>query len=228
MIIKFAVKMWDGKDFVSEKIGNIQGWLDKIFTSMPLIPVAWYDNDGVKTTHYLSAGSALQIGTKKIEGYKRRVDDIYQNQESIIRGWFGNDTWYLSPEEMKKITNARNGTPSIRQLTAMKNAIAKSEKWKWMTLNPQTSSNNGFWINEFSAWLERMKNQPVTWIGDDSVWSNMINRWNEGKNREQGLEQMFKSNKSREQNSVKAYAKFFGLWNITTWEQLKNADISKK
>lgn len=228
MIIKFAVKMWDGKDFVSEKIGNIQGWLDKIFTSMPLIPVAWYDNDGVKTTHYLSAGSALQIGTKKIEGYKRRVDDIYQNQESIIRGWFGNDTWYLSPEEMKKITNARNGTPSIWQLTEMKNAIAKNEKWKWMTLNPQTSSNNGFWINEFSAWLEWMKYKNVTWTKYNTEWNEMISRWNNSENTDKTLEKMFKS-KGKENQHVKAYADFFGLnLSSNTWEELKKADISKK
>jgi hypothetical protein len=41
------------------------------------------------------------------------------------------------------------------------------------------------------------------------------------------LEKLFRN--GNETQNVKAYAEFFELWwNITTWEQLKNADISKK
>ena len=66
----------------------------------------------------------------------------------------------------------------------------------------------------------------MTWTGNDPAWKNMIDRWNEGDNKKQGLEQMFKN--ENESQNVKAYADFFGLWNMTTWEQLKNADIYKK
>jgi len=54
----------------------------------------------------------------------------------------------------------------------------------------------------------------------------MIRRWNEGDNKNQGLEQMFKQNEAK---NVEAYAKFFGLsLSSNTWEELKRADISKK
>ena len=56
----------------------------------------------------------------------------------------------------------------------------------------------------------------------------MISRWNDSGNTDKTLEKMFKSN-SKEAQRVKAYADLFGL-NLSqnTWEQLKNADISKK
>ena len=62
-----------------------------------------------------------------------------------------------------------------------------------------------------------------------AVWNNMISRWNDDNNKDKTLEMMFKGNKSWETQSVKAYADFFDLnLSSNTWEQLKNADISKK
>jgi hypothetical protein len=55
----------------------------------------------------------------------------------------------------------------------------------------------------------------------------MIKRWNDDNNKNnRTLVNMFKKDES---NNVKAYADFFGLnLSSNTWEQLRNADISKK
>jgi hypothetical protein len=56
----------------------------------------------------------------------------------------------------------------------------------------------------------------------------MISRWNDSGNTDKTLEKMFKS-KGKENQHVKAYADLFGLnLSSNTWDQLKNADISKK
>ena len=96
-----------------------------------------------------------------------------------------------------------------------------------MTLNK--NSNQGFWMEQFGKRLSSMDGKTVTETNHNEAWNNMIKRWNEGNNKDQGLEQMFKKNPSGEPNSVKAYADFFGLnLSSNTWEELKNADISKK
>ena len=56
----------------------------------------------------------------------------------------------------------------------------------------------------------------------------MISRWNDSSKTDKTLEKLFKENNSKEAKSVEAYADLFGLsLSSNTWEQLKNADISK-
>lgn len=242
-IIKAAVTMWGWEnDIIWKRINKIQEWVWDILWSVPVLPVAWYDKEWAPTTHYISANKVFDIKNgeptsellnRTIEKYQLKVNDRYNEQNQIINSWFGDVAWYLSADEVSAIENV-----SWKWIDLLKNkkdkilSIRNDEKntdWKWMTLNPQTSSNNGFWIQEFTKWLEWMKNQNVSWTSYDPVWNNMISRWNDDNNKDKTLEKMFKGNKSREMQSVKAYADFFELWwNITTWEQLKNADISKK
>jgi hypothetical protein len=55
----------------------------------------------------------------------------------------------------------------------------------------------------------------------------MIKRWNEGDNKKQDLEQLFRY--ENETENVKAYADFFGLTlDAYDWNHLRESDISKK
>ena len=235
MGIKIWNKLWGWQDFLSKRIDSVQKWIEWAITSVPIVPVAWYDKDGVPTTHYMSAGQVLGLWGKSsiigkwVEKLQKSVDKRYEDQNQIINKWFGDSTWYLSVEDQNKIANARTGTSiGIWQLEAMNNTIEKSEDWKWMTLNPEMASNQGFWIQEFTKWLEWMKDKNVTWTKYDTEWNEMISRWNDSGNTDKTLEKMFKSN-GREMQHVKAYADLFGLnLSSNTWDQLKNADISKK
>ena len=235
LIISIAVKMWWWNDFVSKKINGIQEWIGWALWSLPVVPVAWYDKNWNPETHRISAKKTFWLGgsrsllEEKISYTQRKVDEVNNEHNQIISSWFGDGAWYLSAAEITKIGNAGAGeTTWLGRLTAKRDAIEKSEKWKWMTLNPATASNDGFWIKQFTEWLEKSKDQTIYWMGNDKAWNDMIKRWNKDDNKKQGLEQMFKNNESGETNSVKAYADFFGLWNITTWEGLKDLDISKK
>ncbi len=239
MIINMGIKIWNKlggwQDFLSKRIDSVQKWIEWVMTSVPIVPVAWYDKDGVPTTHHMSAGQVLGLWGKSsligkwVENLQRTVDKRYEDQNKIINKWFDDSTWYLSVEDQNKITNARTGTSvGIWQLEAMNNTIEKSEDWKWMTLNPEIASNQGFWIQEFTKWLDWMKGKTVTWTNYNSEWNEMITRWNDSGNTDKTLEKMFKS-KGREMQHVKAYADLFGLnLSSNTWDQLKNADISKK
>ena len=235
MSIKIWNKLWGWQDFLSKRIDSVQKWIEWVMTSVPIVPVAWYDKDGVPTTHHMSAGQVLGLWGKSsligkwVEKIQGAVDKRYEDQSQIINKWFGDSTWYLTLHEQNKITNARTGTSvGIWQLGAMNNAIEKSEDWKWMTLNPEIASNQGFWIQEFTKWLDWMNGKTVTWTNYNSEWNEMITRWNDSGNTDKTLEKMFKSY-GKENQHVKAYADLFGLnLSSNTWDQLKNADISKK
>ena len=156
------------------------------------------------------------------------MDEVSNEHNQIISSRFGDGTTYLSSTETGNIeTKMRLNTWDGLLNTKKYIDTIRDVNWKWMTLNPATSSNNGFWIQEFSKWLEWMKDKKVSWTNNDTVWNSMIKRWNDDNNKNnRTLENMFKKDES---NNVKAYADFFGLnLSSNTWEQLKNADISKK
>ena len=235
-IIKMTINIWWWKDFVSTKIKKMQDSLGKLINSVPIIPVPWYDKQWVPTTRYINSndifgGSSSRgsIFDRVVGNLQGKVTDQYNEQNSIIDSWFNKDTkGYLTAYEMLQITNAKDNNDSINTLRLKKQAIdsMKSDKWKWMTLNLETASNDGYWIKEFENWLKYSKNKNITWTTNDRAWNLMITRWNDDDNKDKTLENMFQKDES---NNVKAYADFFGL-NLSqnTWEQLKNADISKK
>lgn len=230
LIINFAVKIWDWKDFVSNKLAWVQKSVEWVVTSLPVMPVAWYDKDGMPTTRYMNIGSAFWIGGntwmlgKKIAQYQWWIDDIYGKQNEIIKSWFWNKTGYLTTSEKQAITRARTSTTgsSLEQLAAMKNQIPKVENWKWMKLN-WLSDDSKFWIGEFGAWLE-----GATHLINDSS-KNMY--WKDMKEKYESLwdEKTMKGLFEGQENLIRTYVNYFNLdKRINNWEQLKEADISKK
>jgi len=99
-----------------------------------------------------------------------------------------------------------------------------------MTLNLETSSNDGFWLHQFGRWLSKVDNNTVIDTNYNTTWKNMIVWWNseEAKKIEDKMLRM-QTMFNKIPDSVKAYADFFGL-NLTSydWEHLKELDISKK
>jgi hypothetical protein len=57
-----------------------------------------------------------------------------------------------------------------------------------MTLNPNTSSNNGFWIQEFTNWLNNTKVEEVS----DESWKQMIVDWKNLDESNRSLKNLFK------------------------------------
>ena len=192
-IIRISVTMWWWSDFVSDKIKKAQDIAWSIFGSIP-IPIGKSDKEWKPL--YLSAKKIFDTSTgrselleRKFNSWQEKIDQLYSEQDSAIRSLFGDDTGYLSATEKNSITNAWYGLYWIEILKAKKNAIKKSDEWKWMKLNPQTASNDGFWIKQFEEWLKNPKTQTITWTNYDRVWEDMINRWNTGNNKDGGLEQ---------------------------------------
>ena len=232
-IIKFAMKFWDWKDFVSEKIWKVQDAMWEALTTLPVVPVSWYDEKWQPTVHALSAGQVFGLWNKPslidstINKYQSKVNEEYRKQEDIIKSWVWNNAGHLSATEEMEIKNRMTNKTwdSLKKTKEYIDSI-KTNEWKWMTLDGSSGSSK-LWIQEFTKWLEWMNGKTVSWT-NDLVWNNMISRWNNDNNKDKTLEMMFKKNGSTETQSVKAYADFFGLWNITEWKDLKDADISKK
>ena len=235
-IIKMGMTIWGWKDFVSEKTKKLQEWIWSLVWSVPLVPVKWYDKNWIEETHFISAWKVFGAGDKSslltdaLSHKSTEINQVNEEHARIVDSMFGKKTEYLSTREMNQIRGAGSGEQWLDILKEKKSMIPKTEDGKWMTLDPATSKNNGFWIDQFKKRLTDMKDKKnqISW-DDASIWVNMIERWNEWENNKQGLDQMFKKNKSWEQASVGAYARLFGLNLVSNdWEHLKNADISKK
>lgn len=248
-IVKSAVTMWGWKDFVSSSIDKVQKSVWSALWSVPLLPVAWYDKEWLPTTHYISANSVLNMSNgepnsellnKTIAKYQWKVTNVYNEQNEIVNSRFGdNNSWYLSQAEQRRIENAswenQMKTLEIKKWVILSIRNDENNKsWKWMTLNPLTAKNDGFWINQFWSWLTNMKNEPeLTSWENYQIWNDMIKRWNsEDANK---IEEKMKMQTlfTRVTYAAKAYAEYFfdegdARRNISDWEHLKNADISRK
>ena len=100
----------------------------------------------------------------------------------------------------------------------------KTEGWKWMTLNPRTSANNGFWITEFTKWLNEMAKNPSEVI--DKTWTDIVNTWKWLSDNEssRSLKNLFENNPTY----IKAYRDLFDIPDsVWTWEWIRDRDISK-
>jgi len=247
VIINFAMKMWDGKDFVSEKLKKVQETTWWFVTSLPVMPVAGYDKEGMATTRYMSMGQVFWVDSdmksngsgwllgEKIGRYQRKVNDEYSRQDQIMNSWFGTDNIVLfKSADQKKVIDAWKAVANrwwlkilegqleeIRDLGNRKpeDGWLKEGQWYWMTLNPD--SNISFWRTQFENWLNTVSKDKLL-----DPWKRMKETWEE-MGESKSLEKLF-TDRTNGTKFVGAYAKFFGLWDITTWKELKKVDISKK
>ena len=236
LIIKFVITLWWWKDFVSSKVWKIQKWIWDLLWSVPVVPVAGYDKIWKPVTHYISAKRTFGLDNNDsllestIGKYQWKVDEYSDEQSSIVSSRFNNKTGYLTFKEKSDIEAIGNNASLkwIDVLNKIRDVInrIKTEEWKWMTLSRDTAKNDGFWIDQFGNRLTAMESEKVTGTSYDAVWNKMISDWKSSQitDIEKKLEYIFKDHTDR----IKAYADFFGLWNITTWEELKKADIAKK
>ena len=248
-VIEIAVKMWDGKDFVSQKIWKVQDEITWALGSMPIIPVTWYDKDGVEgKSRWIGADKIFNVTTwesellnRTIAKYQWEVDNEYHKQLNDFDKWFDkNNTRVLESRYHGDIENSATWKKWLNVLTAQIDKIreiwGKSENdwwlpsgyWYGMILNP--SAPDTYWQWRFKAWLIDMKDKTseIDWP-NKQIWINMINWWNSVSDTERTLENLFKKNKSGERESVRAYAELFNLrLNSNTWTDLMDVDFSEK
>lgn len=236
-ILSFAIKFSWWSDFVSSKMEWFQKWIGDWIGKMPILPVTTYDKNWLPVNSAISANKVFGLGgeqnliERKIDVYQGGLRDQYEEQREAVQNLFNDHvTWHLSDEEMRKIKTAGNvwgGNNGMEILTLKKNSIVKSPEWKWMTLNPTTASNNWFWITEFTDRLNK-RVEKNDYSDAPSDWGSMIKAWGNIDKDKRNLETLFSKSEY-----VKTYAKYFfdegdDRSKISTWEELKNADISKK
>ena len=230
--IKIWNKIWDGQDFLSKTIDDIQKWVNTAITSVPIVPVSWYDKEWVSTKRHMSLGEVFGLWDKKyrwwlltewINRATWKVADRYSEQNEIIDKFLWiMDTWYLSSEEKRKIDNVMNASDVhwLEKLTGAKSVI-KGFWWqqKWMWLNPVKGDD--YWYKTFTNWLTNVEANKVP---IESPWRKMVDSrqgtdaWN------RDIWTLFSN-----PDYVKAYAELFELdLSANTWEALKDVDISRK
>ena len=239
LIIKVAVNMWGwengGKWFLSSKVSKLQNSVWSLVSSIPLVPVAWYDEHWVPQTRFISAWNVFGAWRKnslldeKIASYNSKIKDIDNSYNDVIEKWIGGSWWRLTSSEMEKIGKAGYSKVWLSWyniLEEKKKEIVgiKTEGWKWMTLNPRTSANNGFWITEFTKWLNEMAKNPSEVI--DKTWTDIVNTWKWLSDNEssRSLKNLFENNPTY----IKAYRDLFDIPDsVWTWEWIRDRDISK-
>ena len=141
--------------------------------------------------------------------------------------WLNNDN-LLTQSQKSAISAAWSGSKWLAVLEAKRDYIKNennkviSEKWKWMILNPNALDQ--YWIWEFTAWLDNVNANDL--LDSPYPWKTMKDTWQKMRDNK-SLEELFQD-KTNGSKFVEAYAKFFGLDNVNTWNELKEADISKK
>ena len=226
-VVKVAMKMWDWKDFVSEKIWKVQDAVGTALTTLPVVPVDWYNEKGERKLHALSAGQVFGIWDNKtsliestIDEYQKKVDDVYSKQNQIISSWFGNDkTWYLTADEKRRIEKA-TWANWMDILNSKKQAILsiKTEDWKWITLNGLSDSSK-FWIGDFETWLNKTNITNM-----DPAWKKIVDTWRKEEDEsKRDLRKLFNI-----PGYATTYANYFGYeWTYASFDSIKDLDISK-
>lgn len=230
-IIKFAVNMWSGDDFVSKKTKGLQKSAQDLFTSVPFIPVTWYDKQWVPTTKYMSAKTALNLPNEFISRKQGEMDANIRGQQSeIIDSFFQNEN-LLSEWDKNKIKSAKNNKTWLNVLIEQKKVIQELNDGKRKEL--RLNSNYGTtWVNEFVSWLDEESKQSSLRVEDRWVqrWKTLVLDW-QAIWKDSTLDTVDKKiNSLFEKNvNIKTYAEFFELWdNITSAWQLKDAIIPWK
>ncbi len=250
MGIKIWNKLWGWQDFLSKKIESVQKWVEWAISSVPLVPVAWYDKEWVPTTHHISVGKTFGLwgNDSLITEWMRRVSwkikDEYDTQNKIIDSWFWE--WNIvsfKSTDQRKVENSVSSMPRSKWLKILETQFQQivdigkrskedgglnSGEWYGMVLNPTAS--NKWWQGRFEDWLKNMKGNEAYISGEDElVWKKMVKWWSDNDAKPgQTLENLF-TDSTDGRNFIKAYAKLFKLGDdITNWNELKNADISMK
>lgn len=235
LIIQMAVKMWNWKDFVSEKIGKLQDTIWWAITSLPVVPVAWFDNQWQAKTRYISAGKALGVdlrwglnftwewlvNRKLMKMNEAQKLEISKQADAVSELWWSNWDNLLSESDRTQLKSAGSTLNWELKLKAKKDFIfkKKTESWLWMFLDPTLARDNNAWIDEFTGWLNWLAEEP-TWERNWIMWA--WNRLWENKT----LEGLFTGEGKK---YVRVYADYFELWDdVTDWNSLKIKDISKK
>jgi len=228
-IVKIAINIWDWKDFMSEHVSWITNWVGKLLWSMPVIPVPTYDKNWVPKRWNISVNSIKTISWSGMASLTNKINTINSEQQEAVNKlwWIWDNEKSLTPTQQNSISAAWSTSTWIGILNAKKIEInkIKTEEWRWMTLNPQTASNDGFWINQFTNWLNTVDINALS--GEkERGWQRMVNdrRNLSNKKEERSLENLF----NKTTDHVKEYAKYFWLGdNISSWADLKDADISQ-
>ena len=244
-IIKIAVTMWwkDSDDFVTRNIGKIQKSMGELMMSMPVVPVAWYDSQGVPTTHFITADKILKSdgewgfrseileSTINKYGKIKKKEFNVDAQEDFINNLFSDvKTKTLTDREVRTIENRRNDYPNWwlelleKQLDNIKGFASRLAPWwgYWMTLNPDTAWNNNFWIKQFTKWLNNTNPNYVR----RPEWTQMLQDWEkQGDEDKRSLKILF----DKKNNNAKTYANFFGYeWDYKDFDSIKDLDFSRK
>lgn len=223
-VIKTAVKMWWWDDFVSKGINNLQDTVTETITSIPFVPVPWYDKQWVPTTKAISWQWLKSLPQRKLDSMIREKTTITNSQvDSLMNEWWLVNPSSLTQSEKTAIMNAWSsaGLAWLKVLEAKRDYIndkIKSENWKWMVLNPNASDQ--FWRQEFTKWLNKTESTDVS----QPDWREMLVRWHEKKEEERDLSKLFSN-----PTYAKAYADFFGYTgNYTDFNSIMNLDISRE
>lgn len=235
-IIKFAFQIWNdkSKDFVSGKLKKFQDFAETAITSMPLVPVSWYDENWNPSTYTISMSGASWLLDRKFQEWKNTFEDITASQVDSVMWIFwldGNTLNSKDQQEIKQAWNKGSSTPaSYDELSAKKNKLAEKmrENKKWATLFLH-GANSWRW-DTFEDFLNRASDPNR--FGSNINWKNLVEAWNKiSENKEErSISKLF--GWTNWKIYVETYAKYF-LWeerakDIHTWDQLKDVDILEK
>ena len=223
LIINLAMKIWNSDDFASKYVDSIHKSFGKMASSLPVIPVAWYDKKWLRTTSSISRNALTDLPRQKLKKFTWDISEITAKQEEeVMKMWWVSSDNSLSPTQQNAIRLAwQSLSDGWAALGAKKTEIDKiSKDWKkWMTLNPDIGDK--FWIQEFTKWLdERADKNDYTAAPSD--WKNMIWDWKKYDKDKRDLQKLFSNTRY-----ATAYANFFGYkWNYSDFNSIKDLDIS--
>ena len=236
-IIKAAVEMWSWDDFVSQRIKKVQDSVWNVLGSIPVLPVAGYDKDGVRKTHWVGAKDIFDVKTWQsnllnsgIEHAQRKVSDRYNKQVEALDSWFNGNKSYLSSNDKYSIDRAMEARDWFDALSWARETIKSfEERNKGITLD-SSSDSSIYWIGKFNWWLEKMQDETsknsflrkIDGQRDRDAWRKIIEHWKDANG---DLSKLF-----TDSDTMRAYLNFFlgegDYSNITNWNSFSRIDIS--
>lgn len=244
-IIKFSVGLGKWTDFISKKAEKLQNNIWELITSVPIVPVSGYDEKWLPTTNHMSLGSTFWIWGKPtiMEQRLRNKQQEFRQKASAetdkIIAWLWLWEWGLNESAKTEISwiGAQGSTvvwleilkkkrDTIKRISNSDNTLEVGE-WYKMTLSPDTARDGGFWMQEFTKWLNEVNPNDIrTGDADNSTWINMVNTRQKMPDEEKDIAKLFSWTNGAAY--AKAYANLFKLQGVSDWNTLRNEDISKR